>query len=396
MQVPVCPELTSAAVVRGLWLRPQPPLMDNSAPFPTRPLALIYRGHSVQTYRATSHRLQNLCERKTGERWKTELIGRRIRHGQRLVGFDGLLAWQLKLYQTVTFISALLCNILVIRLLIMECQMVISDAYNVPRIIFSLWLQGIENAPDIVKLNFARWKQLNPGYTLKILDHDSARKILADVPINIKQLTPQALSDVLRAKLLVETGGIWVDASLFPTLPLDKWLPKKITSSGFFAFEKPGPDRPVSSWFLAATKNNAMVKAWWEQVLCYWATERVAMKNNVMVKPWWKKMLRYWATERVATQSMLENPIDAINRPGEFPYFWFHYLFQLLLESNPKFSQSWNACIKISADAPHAMQIRFANPVQPSPEELLEITSCSPVHKLNWRTSYPLEILSKL
>ena len=54
MQVPVCPELTSAAVVRGLWLRPQPPLMDNSAPFPTRPLALIYRGHSVQTYRATS------------------------------------------------------------------------------------------------------------------------------------------------------------------------------------------------------------------------------------------------------------------------------------------------------------------------------------------------------
>ncbi len=54
MQVPVCPELTSAAVVRGLWLRPQPPLMDNSAPFPTCPLALIYRGHSVQTYRATS------------------------------------------------------------------------------------------------------------------------------------------------------------------------------------------------------------------------------------------------------------------------------------------------------------------------------------------------------
>ena len=56
MQVPVCPELTTASVVRGLWLRPQPPLMDNSAPFSTRPLALIYRGYSVQTNRATSKR----------------------------------------------------------------------------------------------------------------------------------------------------------------------------------------------------------------------------------------------------------------------------------------------------------------------------------------------------
>ncbi len=83
MQVPVCPELTTASVVRGLWLRPQPPLMDNSAPFPTRPLALIYRGHSVQTYRATSEEIPPIEEkllRHDGTIFDAEVSGIRIYH----------------------------------------------------------------------------------------------------------------------------------------------------------------------------------------------------------------------------------------------------------------------------------------------------------------------------
>lgn len=243
---------------------------------------------------------------------------------------------------------------------------------KVPRIIYSLWLQGMNNAPDLVKLNFARWAKLNPGYHLNILDQAAAEKFLADESINLARLTPQALSDVLRAKLLSTTGGIWVDASLFPTQPLDNWLRSKITTSGFFAFERPGPDRPVSSWFLAATKHNAMMQAWWNQVLAYWSTERVAM------------------------QTVPENPVEAVEIPGQFPYFWFHYLFQLLLERDTGFANAWAACHKIQADAPHALQVHFANDGLPTHAEITQIIAGAPVHKLNWRANYPIEILSAL
>ena len=53
MRFPVRPELTTASAVHGLSLTTTA-TVDNSAPFSNHPLALIYRGQSVQINRDTS------------------------------------------------------------------------------------------------------------------------------------------------------------------------------------------------------------------------------------------------------------------------------------------------------------------------------------------------------
>jgi hypothetical protein len=197
-------------------------------------------------------------------------------------------------------------------------------------------------------------------------------RLLSDLALDLETLTPQTISDITRTRLLLNTGGIWVDASVFPTRPLDEWLPAKITNTGFFAFERPSPDRPIASWFLAASSNNAMIRAWWE------------------------KLLDYWSTVREPIEGIPEDPVASVSTSGRFPYFWFHYLFQHLLESDARFAKAWASSGKLPADAPHAMQMHFASRLQLGPGEVTDLAALAPLHKLNWRAPYPLELLDAL
>lgn len=242
-----------------------------------------------------------------------------------------------------------------------------------PKVIYSLWLQGLQNAPDLVHLNFERWARLNPNYKVEIFDRERVEDLLHDFPLGIDRLSPQALSDVVRARVLSSNGGIWVDASVLPTSPLDNWLPALMTSSGFFAFEKPGLDRPLSSWFLAATKDNLIMQKWYDSVE------------------------RYWSVDRILYDGIPSNPSVAVDTwPDQFPYFWFHYLFQSLMDCDVKFSEAWAECKKRSADAPHALQAALAQDPQLELPQIAELAAGAPVHKLNWRNPYPLATLSVL
>ena len=62
MRFPVRPELTTASAVHGLSLTTTA-TVDNSAPFSNHPLALIYRGQSVQINRDTSRQQYEICDR---------------------------------------------------------------------------------------------------------------------------------------------------------------------------------------------------------------------------------------------------------------------------------------------------------------------------------------------
>ncbi len=49
-----------------------------------------------------------------------------------------------------------------------------------PKRIYTLWLQGSDNAPDIVRINFDQWERLNPDYKLIVLDEKTAAPYLKD------------------------------------------------------------------------------------------------------------------------------------------------------------------------------------------------------------------------
>ncbi len=185
------------------------------------------------------------------------------------------------------------------------------------RIIWSLWLQGRNAAPEIVSRCLDSWELMNPGWKLRCLD---ARSIDSYIPLSDyidldrQTITAASISDIARILLLNEYGGVWVDATTYCNRPLDDWL-GSLMGAGFFAFEKPGPDRPLSSWFLAAKPGSNLVSRWCDKTLAYWKDRTEA---------------------------------DA--------YFWFHNLFAELLLTDPDVCSVWADVPKISADGPHAIQ----------------------------------------
>lgn len=252
-----------------------------------------------------------------------------------------------------------------------------TPSVAIPKIIYSLWLQGRDQLPPVARLNFKRWMALNPDYELRVLDRGDADALLRNTGVAVASLTPQALSDAVRACLLAEVGGIWVDASGFPIRPLNDWLTPMVNDVGFFGFEHPTPDRLISSWFLAASP------------------------RHVILREWWNETKRFWSKPRRLVPGDAPNPVASVSPQSggatdQFPYFWFHYLFQYLVESRPEIAALWHRCPKMPAVSAHRLQYLFLNVQNPTAAAIRQAAYASPVQKLNWRAPYPLEFLAAL
>ena len=213
--------------------------------------------------------------------------------------------------------------------------------------IYILWFQGFKNAPELVKRCVNSWKYYNPSWNIILIDDNNLKEYvyLENYKINFNKT---ALSDVVRILLLKLYGGLWVDATTFCNKPLNDWLPNYI-KEGFFAFDKPGPDRLLSSWFLYSDKNNYIIDKWCNKTLEYY-------KNN--------------------------------NNPDT--YFWFHYLFGDLYKSDKIFKEIWDKVPKLSANGngPHYLQEHgmFKNI---SIQNKLDIDNkITPLYKLTYKCNF--------
>jgi hypothetical protein len=164
-----------------------------------------------------------------------------------------------------------------------------------------------------------------------------------------------------------------------PVVPLERWLPQAMSETGFFAFARPFPDRPLSSWFLAATPAHPVLEAWWLEIERFWSMPR--------------KLAHYPGgvpADPVATVA------PGTAAPGLHPYAWFHYLFQYLLDTRSEIAELWSRTPSRPADGPHKLQFLFDGQRMPSLFQVMEAASSAPVHKLNWRAVYPLDLLAAL
>jgi mannosyltransferase OCH1-like enzyme len=87
-----------------------------------------------------------------------------------------------------------------------------------------LWLQGLDHAPSLVRASLQRWAALNPECELRVFDQTTLGDALASFSTSLKNLSPQAVSDLVRARILLSRGGVWADATVFPVRPLRDWL----------------------------------------------------------------------------------------------------------------------------------------------------------------------------
>lgn len=185
------------------------------------------------------------------------------------------------------------------------------------KVIFIYWAQKFINAPMVVKKCLLSWKLKNPAWEIIELNDDNLSEYInieEEIPdIQNKNITKTSYSDIVRIFLLAKHGGCWCDATTFCNQSLDIWLNKN-TLTGFFGFELK-LKRMLSSWFLYSEKNNYIIQKWKEKTILYW-------KNH-------NKMHHY---------------------------FWFHYLFRDLYNSDNKFKELWDSTPKISANGPHYIQ----------------------------------------
>jgi len=138
------------------------------------------------------------------------------------------------------------------------------------------WEQGEASGtmPSFNKMCVAQWRALNPDWHVRVLDTASALELSPSMRhlLEKRQQTPAARSDLLRLLLLAEHGGVWADASLLPLQPISSFVDQLTAPIGFFAFTfSEDFERPLSSWFLAATPGNRLVKAWRDAFVDAWA-----------------------------------------------------------------------------------------------------------------------------
>ena len=249
---------------------------------------------------------------------------------------------------------------------------------DLPKIIWFLWLQGLDEAPLVVKKCHASWLKHNPDWHLILLDENNIGEY-ADLSLYTPKdnISKQAFSDILRINLLAKYGGIWVDATCFCVKPLDEWLPAYM-ATGFFAFEKPGPDRMISSWFIASAKYNYITTTYKNKVNAYWDTVPglAFIESSV-----WKFLNR--KLQQRGPQIWFSYFVHTMLKV--YPYFWFHYLFEHIYLKNKQFKQLWDDTPKLSADDPHRLQtIGLFNPLNNETKTEIDQKK-SPVYKLTWK-----------
>lgn len=167
------------------------------------------------------------------------------------------------------------------------------------KVIYTLWLQGFDNAPFVIKKCLESWIFWNPTWKIVQLDENNLKEYidLDEIIPNIKNKTISrpSLSDIIRVSLLKKHGGLWIDATLFCMKPLDDWLPTYAIKN-FFGFKLVMRNRRMATWFMYSDKDHYLIDKWYIQIQKYWA-----------------------------------------NRDTKHNYFWVHEQFTILYKTDPRF-----------------------------------------------------------
>ncbi len=173
--------------------------------------------------------------------------------------------------------------------------------------IFTIWLQGEDSAPDLVKSCFRSVRQ-NCKQKLVVLDEKSLFEYIT-LPDYIMEKRRCGLiknahfADICRVELLYRYGGIWLDATAFVTAP----IPDNIIAQDFFMYMAGNVWGYgfVQNCFIRARRGSYLLAAWRAMIFEYWKNNNHAMdyfvhqllfktlvENDVRAKKYFKKMLR--------------------------------------------------------------------------------------------------------
>lgn len=219
----------------------------------------------------------------------------------------------------------------------------------IDRTVWVYWRQGFENAPDIVKKCVTSISEHTRGWNLILLTENNLHEyvILPDFieDKHNKGLISEAhFSDMVRTQLLIQYGGIWMDATCF----MNGELPTLLDNVPFFMFSTanwwPALKSPskCSNWFIKAEKGNQLL---------------VKTRNF---------MFEHWR-----------------NRNKVIHYYVFHFALSALADSNKFCRQIWESMPFISNLQPHLFMFSFCKPYSKAQYDMV-LNQCF-VHKCTYK-----------
>lgn len=142
----------------------------------------------------------------------------------------------------------------------------LAKSQAIPRLIWTYWHSP--ELPIVVKRCIEEWQRLNPDYKIEVLHAARLQEFLDDIPVGLERLNVAKQTDWIRLALLHQYGGIWLDASIILTQPLN-WVEQTRATSNteFVGFYLDGytvnQQYPViESWFLAAPRGSQFIQEW--------------------------------------------------------------------------------------------------------------------------------------
>lgn len=216
--------------------------------------------------------------------------------------------------------------------------------------VFICWFQGIEHAPSIVKKCVASIQENLTDRDVILIDADNMADYVTLPDYIIEKwkkgiISNTHFSDLLRMELLIQYGGLWIDATVFCTAKRED-IPDFYFDSDLFLFQclKPGRDGHsgiASNWFICAKSNNKILMA--TRHLCY----------------------RYWKKYNYL--------ID---------YFFSEFFMDLVLEY---YQEDWKQIVPKDNATPHILLLRLFEPFDENMWN--RIRQQTPFHKMSYKFS---------
>ena len=193
------------------------------------------------------------------------------------------------------------------------------------KIIWTCWLQGLENAPVLVKKCIDSMRHYANGYQVEVIDlHNLLQYVqLPDFVMSKYKagIIPHAhFSDMIRLTLLEQYGGVWIDSTILMT----DVLPDYIINADLFLFRGSGIGHThIYNPFLAAKPHHPIIQSMLQLLYAYWENENklvsysifhlffsIAIENSALNQFLWSKIPNISGTQMFYLQPQLGEPFD--------------------------------------------------------------------------------------
>lgn len=213
--------------------------------------------------------------------------------------------------------------------------------------IWICWFQGIEKAPELVKVCYNSVVKNYNDKQIIVLTEENYKQYV-DIPEYILKkwekgyITFAHFSDILRIELLSKYGGLWLDSTIFTTKKSDLVFNDNIE---LFVFKQVDLDRKnsltvvASNWLIYANKDNNIINLTKKLLYQYWKDYNHAINYNI-----------------------------------------FHIFFKFATEV---YKDEWDKVPTFNNISPHILQFELNDDFEEV--RFNQIRGMSDFHKLNWR-----------